>query len=84
MARRKKKKYCLDVFCDGSLDGFRVGTVDDVHLFALHEIVEGGDGSDALSLHQFGSIGGCITNHLARQGTKSNTKANKIREWLGF
>merc|ERR1711990_1291982 len=52
------------VFRDGSLDGFRIGPVDDIDLLAVLEIVEGGNRSHALSLHQFGGIWGCVSNDL--------------------
>jgi hypothetical protein len=70
------------VFCDGSFDGFRIGTVDDIHLLSLHEIMEGRDGSYPLPLHQFGGIGRCITNHLSsrqqKEGAISHARHMKL------
>lgn len=60
--------FLFDVLCNGRFDRFRIGSVDNVDLLAIHKIMKGRYRSDPLSLHQFGCIWRSISNHLQEHG----------------
>jgi hypothetical protein len=54
----------LAVLGDGRFDGFGVGTIDDVNLLPVLEVVEGRNRSDSFSLHKLRSVWRGIPDYL--------------------
>lgn len=58
----------LNVLCNTSFNGFRIGTVYDIHLFTILKVVKRRNRSNTLPLHQFGCFWGSITDNLKKHG----------------
>lgn len=66
---------------DGRFNRFRVGSINDIHLFSTNEIMKGRYRPNTFPLHELGSLWGSITDDLrrAKKGNALVLRYVKIR-----